>query len=238
MKNISIIAKVTGSVHTHQFESGTIGGRMPVMVSETWTSQDGAEQKRETPLTVEVWNNLALACSNNLKEGDSIFADGDLELRSFTDREGNFRAILVVRARSVTFLGQVAGSYLRVRGIGNLGRDPEMRYSDAGVTVTNFSVAFNRRYTDSAGERQEDTQWADVSAWNGTAENCNQYLRQGSKVYIEGSRVEADVWQTKEGESRASLRITAGMVQFLDRAADGVGAGVPAGGDDGDDMPW
>ncbi len=238
MKNISIIAKVTGNVNTRQFESGAIGGRMPVLVSESWTSQDGAEQKRETPLTVEVWNNLALACSNNLKEGDSVFVDGDLELRSFTDREGNFRATLVIRARSVTFLGQVAGSYLRVRGIGNLGRDPEMRYTDSGVAVTNFSVAFNRRYTDSAGERQEDTQWADVSTWNGTAENCNQYLRQGSKVYIEGNRVEADVWQTKEGEDRASLRITAGSVQFLDRAANGVTAGVSSGDGEGDEMPW
>ena len=70
--------------------------------------------------------------------------------------------------------------------IGNLGRDPEMRYTPNGQSVTSFSVASNRKYTTATGERREETEWFNVSAWGKLGETCNQYLTKGSQVYVEG----------------------------------------------------
>lgn len=104
--------------------------------------------------------------------------------------------------------------------VGNLGRDPEMRYTPDGKAVTNFNVATNRQYTTSAGETVKETTWFRVSTWNKTAENCNQYLRKGSKVLVEG-RLNADpqtggpkIWQGQNGPG-ASFEVTAIDVRFL-----------------------
>ena len=70
--------------------------------------------------------------------------------------------------------------------IGNLGSDPEMRYTPTGNTVTSFTVATNRRYKTADGENREETEWFRGSAWNRLAETCNQYLQRGSKIYVEG----------------------------------------------------
>jgi len=105
--------------------------------------------------------------------------------------------------------------------VGNLGRDPEMRYTPSGQPVTSFSVATNRQYTNNAGETIKETIWFRVSAWGKQAETCNQYLKKGSKVLIEG-RLTADpntggprIWTGQDGNPRASFEVTAGAVRFL-----------------------
>ena len=100
--------------------------------------------------------------------------------------------------------------------IGNVGSDPEMRYTPNGSAVTSFSVATNRRYTTSAGEQKEETEWFRVSAWNKLAETCNQYVVKGMKVYVEG-RVSSSAWTEQEGQARSSLEINCTEVQFLTR---------------------
>jgi single-strand DNA-binding protein len=104
--------------------------------------------------------------------------------------------------------------------VGNLGGDPQMRYTPSGQAVTNFNVATNRRYTSSNGERVDETVWFRVSAWGRLAETCNEYLRKGRKVLVEG-RLTADpetggprVWEGDTGP-RASFEISALNVQFL-----------------------
>ena len=111
--------------------------------------------------------------------------------------------------------------YQKIIIAGNLGRDPEMRYTPSGQAVTNFSVATNRQYTSSDGQQVKETTWFRISAWGRLAETCNQYLRRGSKVLIEG-RLNADpasggprIWTDQEGQSRASFEITAETVRFL-----------------------
>ena len=130
--------------------------------------------------------------------------------------------------------------------IGNVGSDPEMRYTPNGNPVTTFSVATNRRYTTSEGEQREETEWFRVSAWNKLAETCNQYVTKGMKVYVEG-RLKSSPWVGNDGQPRAGNEITANDVRFLDRrtAEDGEGggedtAGAPAGAPAGDveDLPW
>ena len=102
--------------------------------------------------------------------------------------------------------------------IGNLGRDPEMRYTPNGQAVTNFSVATNRRYTTADGESREETEWFRISVWGRQAETCNQYLSKGQKVYIEG-RLRSRTYETRDVQTRFENEIFATDVRFLDRAA-------------------
>lgn len=105
--------------------------------------------------------------------------------------------------------------------VGNLGKDPEMRFTPSGVPVTTFSVAVSRKWKDKDGEQQEKTTWFRVNAWRKLAEVCNQYLSKGSKVLVEGD-VSASAWTGQDGEPRASLELNAQNVRFL--------GGKPQGG--------
>ena len=100
--------------------------------------------------------------------------------------------------------------------IGNLTRDPEMRYTPAGHPVTNFSVATNRVWTTADGERREETEFHDVVAWNKLAEICNQYLRKGRKVYVRG-RLQTRRWHAADGSPRSKTEIVAEDMVILDR---------------------
>ncbi len=110
--------------------------------------------------------------------------------------------------------------------VGNLGRDPEMRYLPSGQAVTNFNVASNRQYVNAEGQTQKETIWFRVATWGKTAEICNQYLRKGSKVLIEG-RLNPDqstggprVWTRQDGTHAASFEVTASVVRFLSTRAE------------------
>ncbi len=110
---------------------------------------------------------------------------------------------------------------------GNLGRDPEMRYTPSGQAVTSFSVATNRQWTNSNGELIKETVWFRVSAWGKMAETCNQYLKKGSKVLVEG-RLTADatsggprIWTGQDGQPRASFEVSAQTVRFLSSRGEG-----------------
>ena len=127
----------------------------------------------------------------------------------------------------------------KVMIIGNLGKDPEMRFTANGSAVTNFSVAVSRQYSGSDGERREETEWFSVVAWNKLAEQCNQYLQKGRKVYVEG-RLQTRSWDGQDGQKRYRTEVIASEVQFLDRVASGVGAREGMEGDftDPDDLPF
>jgi single-strand DNA-binding protein len=128
---------------------------------------------------------------------------------------------------------------------GNLGRDPEMRYTPDGRAVTNFSVAVNDDYTNNSGERIKRTIWVRVSTWGKQAESCNQYLKKGSKVLVEG-RLTADqatggprIWTGQDGSSRASFEVSANTVRFLSSRSDSDagGMGSASASDDSGGLP-
>ena len=139
--------------------------------------------------------------------------------------------------------------------IGNVGTDPEMRYTPNGSPVTSFRLATNRRYTTSGGEQREETEWFTITAWNQLAERCNQYVTKGMRIYAEG-RLKSDSWTGNDGQTRFRNEIVANQVLFLDRRQEGPGeAGSgppPADGDfspqasapdpgpdaDAEDLPW
>lgn len=98
--------------------------------------------------------------------------------------------------------------------IGNLTRDPEMRYTPSGIAVVNLRLAVNRRYRDKAGEQKEEVCFVTVTAWDKQAEVCNQYLQKGKPVFVEG-RLQSRSWETSDGQKRNVLEIRAERIQFL-----------------------
>jgi single-strand DNA-binding protein len=138
--------------------------------------------------------------------------------------------------------------------VGRLGRDPEMRYTSTGQALTSFSVATDRRYTDSNGQVQKQTIWFSISVWGKQAESCNNYLKKGNQVLIEGN-LRGDpqtggprVYPRSDGTSGARYEVTAQTVRFLtpksegqDAGAAGAGAGASEEPQDvagGDDIPF
>ncbi len=132
----------------------------------------------------------------------------------------------------------------KVMIIGNLGRDPEMRYTPNGSAVTSFSVAVSRRWNAQDGQQQEDTEWFNVVAWNKLAETCNQSLSKGRRVYVEG-RLQTRSWDGQDGQKHYRTEVIASTVLFLDSrprgAESAVGASVSEDVDgdvDPDDLPF
>lgn len=128
---------------------------------------------------------------------------------------------------------------------GNVGRDPEMRYTPSGQAVTSFSVATSRSYTGQNGQQVKETIWFRISAWGKLAETCSQYLHKGSKVLVEGRLVPDDkgnprTFQRQDGTTGASFEISAATVRFLSSKGEGEGPGAEGigGGDAGDEIPF
>lgn len=121
--------------------------------------------------------------------------------------------------------------------IGNLGSEPEMRFTPNGKPVTSFRAATNRRYTTAEGERREETEWFTIVTWGRLAEQCNQFLTKGRLIYVEG-RLRTHTWEGQDGQTRTRNEIVADRVSFLDRQAtaplpgDGGGSSGEGSGED------
>lgn len=120
------------------------------------------------------------------------------------------------------------GGVNKVIILGNVGADPELRYTPGGAAVTNFNIATNESWTDNNSERQERTEWHRIVVWGRLAEICNQYLRKGSKVYIEG-RLQTRSWEGQDGQKRYTTEIVAREMQMLDGRGDMEGGGGGGG---------
>ena len=140
--------------------------------------------------------------------------------------------------------------YQKIIIVGNLGRDPGMRYMSDGTSVTNFSVASSRRWTGQDGQQHDETTWFRIEVWRRQAETVNQYLTKGSKVLVEG-RIKPDpntggprLWTRQDGTIGANFEVVADTVRFLSSRADDGGysgggeeySGAPA--QEEDDIPF
>lgn len=110
--------------------------------------------------------------------------------------------------------------YQQITLVGNLGNDPEMRYTPSGVPVTSFNLAVNKSWTTPDGQRQDRTTWFRVTAWRKTAEIVSQYLTKGRQVLIIGEIEDARPYTDRDGNMRASLEVTAQIVKFLGNRGD------------------
>ena len=133
-------------------------------------------------------------------------------------------------------------SYQKIIITGNLGRDPEMRYTPSGQAVTSFSIAVNESYTNANGEKIKKTIWFRITAWGKQAEICNQYLKKGQMVLVDG-RMSADpatggpkVWTKQDGSVGSSFEVTASTVRFLSTRGDADGSGPVASSGGGMEM--
>jgi single-strand DNA-binding protein len=200
------------------------------------------------------WNKVAETAQAHLTKNQRVYVEGRQSTRSWDDQDGQKKYMTELIALQVIPLEKAgdldaeasydqetpfdnrAPGLNRVEIIGNVGRDPEMRYTATGRAVTNFSVAVNRT-SNVEGERREETEWFRCSAWEKQAELISNYLRKGSKVYLEG-RQSTRSWDGQDGQKHYSTDLVVNRVIFLDsaRAAGfpdsgyGGGAGVSYGG--------
>ncbi len=124
----------------------------------------------------------------------------------------------------------------KVMIIGHLGRDPEMRYTPSGRPVTTFSVATTRSWNTADGERREETEWFNVVAWGSLAEICNQHLRKGQQVYLEG-RLQTRRWDDQEGKKHFATELVAKEMIVLGERREGAGQ-LEAGPGDEEEFPF
>jgi len=129
----------------------------------------------------------------------------------------------------------MAGGVNKVMLLGNLGRDPEVRFTPSGQAVANFTIATNESWTDKSGQKQEKTEWHRIVVWGKLAELCGEYLKKGRQAFIEG-RLQTREWTDKENKKNYTTEIVANNVQFLGSAQGGGKrddfAGPPPPGDD------
>jgi single-strand DNA-binding protein len=110
--------------------------------------------------------------------------------------------------------GVAMASVNKVILIGNLGADPEVKYTPSGIAVANFNIATTEQWTDKSGEKQERTDWHRIVAWGRTGEVCGEYLHKGKQVYVEG-RLQTRSWEDKEGIKRYTTEVNAFVVKML-----------------------
>ena len=122
----------------------------------------------------------------------------------------------------------MAASLNRVLLIGNLTRDPELRYIPSGQPVTTFTIAVNRTYLSTSGEKKEDVNFLRVVVWGKRAEVCHEYLKKGSPVFVEG-RLQSRNWEGTDGTKRNTVEVVAQNVQFLSRGTKPSGPSESAG---------
>lgn len=115
-------------------------------------------------------------------------------------------------------------SFNKIIVVGNLGRDPELRYTPQGTAVCDFSIATNEKRRDKSGEMQDVTTWFKVTTWNKQAEVASKYLTKGKSVYIEG-RLRLEEYTDREGKTRFSLEVNASDIQFLSGGNEGFSGG-------------
>ncbi len=134
----------------------------------------------------------------------------------------------------------------KVMLIGNLGRDPEVRFTQGGTPVANFTLATNERWTDQSGEKQEKTEWHRIVVWGKQAEIAGEYLRKGRQIYVEGS-LQTREWTDRDGNKRYTTEVKALRFQMLGGRDDRDGSSAPAepaqaesggGGYQDDDIPF
>lgn len=129
--------------------------------------------------------------------------------------------------------------YQQITLIGNLGNEPELRYTPSGVPVVSFNLAVNKSWTDAEGGKQDKTVWFRVTAWRKLAEIAAQYLAKGKQILVVGEMEDARAFTDKEGNSRASLEVTAQTIKFLSRADASNSNGTPvAAGHGAEEIPF
>ena len=212
-----------------------------VSTNRRWTTSAGEARASTEWFNVVAWGELAEIAGGRLRQNQRIYAEGHLQTRSWEDQEGQRRYRTEIVASKLIPMGdrdaipeedRGGESELtplclnRVMVVGNLGRDPEMRYTPSGQAVTSFSLAATRSWTSSSGERHNLTEWFNIVSWGSLAEICNQYLTKGRRVYVEGE-LRTRGWERPDGKKHFRTELVANEMIMLGPRPQNNGA-VPA----------
>jgi single-strand DNA-binding protein len=200
-----------------------------ISTKRRWTTTAGQARQSTEWFNVVMWGNLAKAASGVVRKGQRVYAQGHLQTRTWEDSDGQRHVRTEVVAKHLIPLDgdssnaleprESDGSELprclnRVMVIGNLGRDPEMRYTTGGQAVTSFSLAATRKWTTASGERRDSTEWFNVISWGSLAEICNQFLSKGRRVFVEGE-LRTRGWEQPDGSKHYRTELVAGEMIML-----------------------
>jgi single-strand DNA-binding protein len=235
LNKVQIIGNLGGDPEMRYTPTGKPVTSFNVAVTRAWVKPEGERTEATDWFNVVAWGRLAEICSQYLVKGSRVYVEGRLETRSWEGENGAKYSRTEIVASEVIMLdkrarteeaavtletssAETARGLNKVQIIGNLGRDPEMRYTPTGKPVTSFSVAVTRAWVKPEGERTEATDWFNVVAWGRLAEICSQYLVKGSLVYVEG-RLETRSWEGENGAKYSRTEIVASEVIMLDKRA-------------------
>jgi single-strand DNA-binding protein len=214
LNKATIIGFVEREPEKRYTANGQAVASFSVSSNRRWTTNAGESRESTEWFHLVAWGRLAEIASERLQKNQRVYVEGHLQTRSWDDAGGNrrFRTEIVASLLipmedrgaipQEDFDGESEEAPLclnRVMVIGNLGRDPEMRYTPSGQAITSFSLAATRTWTTAAGERRDATEWFNVVAWGSLAEICNQYLAKGRRVYVEGE-LRTRGWEQPDGK--------------------------------------
>lgn len=231
MNHVFLIGALARDPELRYTPSGTAVFEATVAGEDHVIGNDGRERKLPWYHRVSILGKPAeWQAEKNLKGGDAVMVEGSLEYSQWEAPEGGKRSMVRVKALRLEQLGyqpelvQDAGGGVRMASgmnevilIGNVTRDPELRYTPAGDAVLGLGLAVNETWNDRQGQRQEKTHWIDVTLWRDLAEAMKD-LRKGDPVLVQG-RLVNEAWTDKDGNKRNSTKVEATRVESLSRGA-------------------
>ena len=223
LNKVMIIGFVEREPELRSTDNGHPVASFCVSTRRHWTTNAGQTRESCEWFNVVAWGDLASACGQWLRRHQRLYAEGHLQTRSWEDADGQRQVRTEVVAEKLIpmdsretpdgHLPQEDVCLNRVMVIGNLGRDPEMRYTPDGQAITSFSLATTRAWTGSA-ERRDTTEWFNVVAWGSLAEICHQYLSKGRRVYVEGE-LRTRGWEQPDGQKHFRTELVASEMIML-----------------------
>lgn len=229
MNKVMIIGFVERDPEIRYAANGQPVASFSVSTNRRWTTNSGEDREATEWFNVVAWAELAEASTRLLQKDRRIYAEGHLQTRSWEEPDGQrqVRTEIVasklipmddreaIAARNLQAEGEETPHCLnRVMVIGNLGRDPEMRYTPDGQAVTSFSLAASRTWTLANGGRRDSTEWFNVVSWGSLAEICNQFLTKGRRVYVEGE-LRTRGWEQPDGKKHFRTELVASEMIML-----------------------
>jgi single-strand DNA-binding protein len=223
MNRVMLIGYVGRDPEMRYTASGQPVTTFSISTNRRWTTSEGEARESSEWFNAVTWGSLAEAANLHLHRDQRAYIEGHLQTRSWDDVEGQRHFRTEVIATKLILLGNSDAAIEseemplclnRVMIIGNLGRDPEMRYTPGGQAVTSFNVAATRTWTTANGERRNSTEWFNVIAWGNLAEICNQYLTKGRRVYVEGE-LRTYGWEEPNGKKHFRTELVANEMIML-----------------------
>ena len=229
MNKVMIVGFVEREPELRHKNNGEPVASFGVSTNRRWTTNAGEAREATEWFHVVAWGNLAEATNRLLQRDQRIYVEGHLQTRSWEDADGQHQARTEVVASKLIPMDdrQAIAAHNweaesedtplclnRVMVIGNLGRDPEMRYTPEGQAVTSFSLAATRTWTSADSGRHDATEWFNVVSWGSLAEICNQDLAKGRRVYVEGE-LRTRGWEQPDGKKHFRTELVANEMIML-----------------------